>query len=663
VARHKNWNTPEKRARVGQRIKLATEHAGLTLKEMSERVGISPSFIYQYVRGITSVPPEVLERVAAVARVHTDFFDPEKDARVALALPSDLPAPEGDESSTTGADAATRTRVQAELRHLYDLADAYNRPRRSRSKYLSTLEQMLALARTLADRRQEAWGLWQIGRVKLESNDLDEARNDLIAARNLFASEGLEDYHFHTTQDLVMVLSAQGAFQAAEGYLNEMLLNASRDVRWRTLITLGSLRYRQHDYMEALNYFRQAAEQLEQEDPERREREGMPYLMAGLADVVRATGHYEEAMMLWSRCLQQAVNDRRTDVVIESLMEVAQCCQFMGKISEAKQRLEMAVMLASFLFEDEASLGVAQALLANALVAMGSLDEAKDRARASLKIANRVRGARPTILSALALTETLLAAGQWDDALSYAQEALNEAQRTTRTREVGQAREMRARAYLLQFQERHAADDTEEAQKALGRAFAEAAAALDIAQRTESAREQVMAHLTLARCHYFAGEEEDAEREARAARELTEQGAIGLPRLLGREVESLPALLRSPELDLPRLFESRKLNLPGLEWQAHYLEGTLLAKRLGPEHAFAAMRDAARAISRILTGLTASEAASFQKRYPEVVAVFNDLTRFALTDSERQEATALLAVAPWAGSREGTLPALGPAAS
>jgi tetratricopeptide (TPR) repeat protein len=663
VARHKNWNTPEKRARVGHRIRLATQHAGLTLKEMAESIGIAPAFIYQYVRGITSVPPEVLERVAAVARVNTDFFDPEKDERSTLALPYDLQAPEGEEIVTAGAEIGTRARIQTELRHLYDLADAYNRPKRSRAKYMSTLEQMLGLARTLEDKRQEAWILWQLGRARLENNDLEEAKSDLLVARSLFADESLEDYHFHTTQDLVMVLSAQGAFQAAESYLNEMLTDASRDVRWRTQITLGSLRYRQHDYVAALHYFRDAAEQLEQEDPERREREGMPYLMAGLADVVRATGHYEEAMMLWSRCLQQAVSDRRTDVVIESLMEVAQCCQLMGRISEAKQQLEKAVMLASFLFEDEASLGIAQALLASVLVAMGSLDEAKERARASLKIANRVRGARPTILSALALTETLLAAGQWDDALSYAQEALDEAQRTTRTREVGQAREMRARAYLLQCQERQAAGDREAAQQALGQAFAEAQAALDIAVKTESTREEVMAHLTLARCHYYQGNEEAAEEEARAARKLTEEGAVGLPRLLGREIDKLPALMRSAELDLPRLFESRKLNLPGLEWQAHYLEGTVRAKRLGPEHAFEAMRDAARAISRILAGLTATEAASFQKRHPEVAAVFNDLSRFALTDSERQEATALLAGAPWANSRESSLPAIGPSTS
>ena len=39
----------------------------------------------------------------------------------------------------------------------------------------------------------------------------------------------------------------------------------------------------------------------------------------------------------------------------------------MGKISEAKHRLELAVVLAGFLFEDEASLANARALLSNVL--------------------------------------------------------------------------------------------------------------------------------------------------------------------------------------------------------------------------------------------------------------------------------------------------------
>lgn len=654
MARNKNLNTPEKRARVGERIKLAATSAGITLKELAEQVGLSASLIYQYVRGITSIPQDVLERIATVCRVNTNFFDPDKDARSTLALPAE--ADSEDEHGTSVLEAGGRPRIQAELRHLHQILQVQTAPRKGRAAYFSTLDQMLSLARAISDRRQEAWVIWQMGRAHFDGSDLSEARRLLTQARDMFAAEGLEEYRFHVTQDLVMALVEQGEFAKAEAHLQELLECGDRDLRWRTLITLGNTRHRQHDFEGALHYFIQAAEQLERMDPEDRDRVGMPHLMFSLADIVRATGHYEEALALWSRCLQQAIQDRKTDICVESLMEMAQCCQTMGKISEAKQRLEMAVVLAGFLFEDEARLSVAHALLANVLVAMGSLDAAKENARRSLRIANKVGAARSTILSALALTETSLVAGQWEDALDYAQEALDEAKRTGRTREMAQAKEMRARAYLREFEERHNVEDDAKASVALGRAFAEAAEALDIATRAEAIRERIAAHIALARCYVYEGKEDKAIAESQAAAALTQQGGANLQRLIGKDAERIPALLRSSEIDLPRIFAARKLNIPGLEWQAHYLEGALLAKTQGPEAAFAAMRDAARCVGQILAEMTPNEAATFKARYPEIGGVFTDLSRFALTEADKSEATALLTAYSW-GQPE-ALPAL-----
>ncbi len=648
--RQSRLNTPEKRARVGERIKIAATQAGLTLKELSERAETTPALVYQYVRGITSVPPETLENIARVTRVHTDFFDPEKDARSSLALPTDAPVGEGQPLTRMTTEPATRARIQAELRHLHQLAEAQDFPKRNRPAYMATLEQMLSLARTLENRQQEAWVLWRLGCSYIEDNNLEEAKQTILVARELFADEGMEEYHAHATQDLAHALSNQGEFEAAEHYMEALVKSINRDVRWRALIMLGSLRYRQHDYEGALRYFGRAAEQLEDAEPETRDGEGMPRLMLHVADVVRATGHYEEAMMLWSRCLQQAAVERKADQFLESLMEIAQCCQIMGRISEAKQRLELAVVLASFLFEDEARLSVARAMLAEVLVAMGSLDEAKENARTSLRIANQVRGARQTILSTLALAETNLAAGQWEDALVYAQEALNEAKRTGRTREVAQAYELRARAHLRHHEEALTAGASDEAQEALDKAFADGGLAYDLAARSESAREMAAARLTLARCSFRKGDEATAEREAREVLTMTQSGAVGLTRLLGNAAEqTLPALLRSPMLDLPALFTGRRLNLPSLEWQAHYLEGTVLAKRLGPDAAFSAMREAAKAIARLVSGLTQAEAATFQERHPEVKSVFQDLKRYAVTEAAKEESEALLESARWTG--------------
>jgi benzoyl-CoA reductase/2-hydroxyglutaryl-CoA dehydratase subunit BcrC/BadD/HgdB len=82
--------------------------------------------------------------------------------------------------------------------------------------------------------------------------------------------------------------------------------------------------------------------------------------------------------------------------------------------------------------------------------------------------------------------------------------------------------------------------------------------------------------------------------------------------------------------------------MPNLEWQAHYLKGTLLAKRLGPQAGYESLRDAAKLVTRVLSAMTPAETATFQQHNPEVLAVFDDLNRFAITDASRTEVRAIL---------------------
>src|SRR5260370_19671886 len=137
---------------------------------------------------------------------------------------------------------------------------------------------------------------------------------------------------------------------------------------------MGSVGDRQDDYEGALGFFRRAAEGLAQSKPELREQEGIPLLMTHIADVANATGHYDAAMSLWAGCLQKAAADRKPDIFLEALMEIGQCCRITGRLGEAKNRLEMAKVLASFLFEDEGRLSIARSLLAETQVMLGDLD-------------------------------------------------------------------------------------------------------------------------------------------------------------------------------------------------------------------------------------------------------------------------------------------------
>ena len=586
-----------------------------------------------------------------------NFFDPDADARTTFALPSDLPAPANAAIVSRIPEPATQDRLRVEYRHLYELAQAHNAPKRNRAAYIASLEQMLGLARAADNRHQEAWALATLGRAHIENNHPEEALQSLNAAREIFTADGMQEYSALAALDLAYLLNDLGRFDAAESYLQEVIRIGNPDLRWRGLISLGSVRFRQNQYGEALNYYRQAAETLETTDGVQRE-EGLLELRNHIADVVRVTGHYEEAMGLWMDCLQQAASERKAEAFLESLMEVARCCQLMGRINEAKQRLEMAVVLAGLLFEDEARLGIARALLSDVLTAMGALDEARENARAAIRIAAKSGGARSAIVSALALAESLLAAGQWEDALSYSGEALDEAKRTRRTREEAQTHEIRARAYLLQATETERLDSLSLTQKVLDSAFDEARTALQQATQADAVKERIAAHLTLARCHLLAGEDDAAMEHLRSAQELGDHGAVGLKRLLGANAENLSEILRGESLDLPGRFAERRVPLPALEWQNYYLQGTLLARQFGDHAAFGAMSDAARAVGRILAELSPADTVRFAQRHPEIGQLFHDLQQSALSDLEKSEATRLLTLAHWIPSVEGSPRAL-----
>ncbi len=647
--RQAKLNTPEKRARVGERIKVAATQSGLSLKELAQACETKPSMIYQYVRGITSIPPDLIERIAAVTRVHTDFFDPEKDGRSAFGLPADQPSPEGGISvlNSGGAEPASRNRIGMELKQLMTLATAQSHPQRDRAAYRSSLEQILALTRATGNAKQEAIALYKLACLKVEESDFAGAEQNFLTSRDIFQSENSEENHQMLTLALADAYLHQGSFDTARGYLDELALGHDPNVLYRTHLEMGMLSFRQHDHAGALKSFCRAAEYLEKIEPEKRSSEALLSLIGNIADIVRAAGHYEEAIMLWSRCLQQATTERKADAFLESIVEIAQCCTLMGRIGEAKQRLELASVLAGFLFEDESRLSIARALLAEVLVTLGHLDSAKENARAALRIANKVRSARPTILACMALAETYLAAGQWGDTLDYTQEALDEAKSSRRAREIAQIRELRSRAFLRKEEDLRKDGNTTGAHEALRQAFAEAGMAMEFATKADSVAEQVSVHLALARCHFRQEDGEAAEREAHSALELTSEGGVSLQRLLGEDANHLPALMLSPEIDLPRLFAGRRVHLPFLEWQALYMEGTLRATRLGPGEGFASIRDAAQTLTRMLATLTQSEAVHFQQRHPEVADVFAKLSQFALSEGDRQETTLLLESARW----------------
>lgn len=645
--RQRKVTSPEKRARIGERIKLAALQAGMTLKALSEAIGINQPLVYQYVRGITNVPLEVLERVASATGVTLEFFDPDVDTRSALAIPA-----QADKDAAALADPA---RLALDMRHLQELADAYDSSTRNLPALTHALHELLALCRVRGDRKREAWVEWRLGDAFREAGEFEAARDHLIAARDLFTELELEDYRTRAIFDLAAVQAELGDTEAALHAYGEVATCGTHKLRWHALVNVGGLHYRQHRFEDALRAYAEAARALEELGEEEREAEGLPFIMSGIADIARDTGHYNAAIHLWNQTLAQSTENRQADVYIEALINIAECCSYVGRISEARQRLEQAVALASFLYSDQQRLSVARSLLSDVLRVLGALEDSQREARAAMRIASRSGGPRGVISANLSLAESALAQGRFDQALAHAEEAISEASRAARRLDLVAARNLRARILA----ERGIASEDGSRQALLEEALEEANRALAAASRLDAAREMMVAHITLARAQLELGRDEAAEAAARAAVEIAESGAIGLVRLLGDEAENLPDTLKQGSLDLRSVFAGRGLDVPALEWQAHYLQGRVLARLQEPEAAFVSMLDAVRALGRLFAGLSVEDAARFHEAHPQLMAVFNDVARYALTDEDRQAANALissLSTAP--GGRLRDLPSL-----
>ena len=613
-------------------MKTACAQAGISLKRLAEMVDVNQGVIYQYVRGIVAIPVETMQRIVERTGVPIEFFDPEV-APIASGAGAEVAESVSRELETTTSTA----RIKLEMEHLKQLREAQLYPKRNRIGYLSSMEQMLALARATDNKKQEAWIMWQIGRMRLEENNIDSAIETIVNARRIFVQENMQEYDDHAAMDLAAAYESCGRLEDARRCLQAIADTESPEIQWRVHVSLGALHYKMHQNEEALECFCMAAEHIENLSENEREHEGMTFLMSAIAEVARAAGHQESAVLLWSQCMQRSTDDRMASHFLEAVMGIAQTLQDMGKLSEAKQRLELAVMLAGFLFDDDARLSVARGLLADVLVAMGAVDDARDNARLAQKLVYRARGAQPTIVSALSLAETSLAVDNWRDALDYSQEALDEAKRTLRTREVSRARELRSRAMLKGAQIRIAAGDTAGSNELLTKAIAEATSALDHALRADAVKETMAARLALARCYAARGDAERAETEVQAALLLSSEGAVGLQRMLGSTTRDLPKLLKSGNLDLNALFATRSVFVPSLEWEAHYLNGCLLSRRLGPAAGFESLKIAANLVKQVLQTLPPVEATRYINYHTEIRAIFSDLKKFASSEEALAE--------------------------
>jgi tetratricopeptide (TPR) repeat protein len=458
----------------------------------------------------------------------------------------------------------------------------------------------------------------------MDAAQYEEAALHLNQAVWMFNEQGLEEHRQVAVLDLGAVQMETGAMDAALDRAREVAETGGPETRWLALLNAGAVHYRRQQFSDAVRSFCDAATALEEVGDADKITEGMPLLLTHLADVAKDTGHYESALKLLSKAVDQATEKRQPDVYMESLLTMAKCSQALGRLSDAKRQLEQAVVLAGFLFEDHNRLGVAKSMLAEILVALGELDAAKEQARSAVRIANRVGGPRGIALASLALACIALSSGQYSDARDHADDAIVESQRARRLHEQAMARSLKARASLglaAQGIEGMILDAESEARRAV-----------QVADQSGAVRERALARLTLARVLSEASRGEQSEAILQEVVVLLQSGAASLEDLLG-DSPKIPMLLQSATVDLRRVFADSRVEAPQIEFETKVLQGRLP----GAGNALEPLRDAAAALTRLLAGLTAEDAVRYGKANPDTDVLYREFSRLAATDDDRRQ--------------------------
>ncbi|MGC8667950.1 MAG: helix-turn-helix domain-containing protein [Chthonomonadales bacterium] len=619
---------PETRSRVGERIKVAAASAGISLKDLAIALGLRPVKMYQYVRGVTSVPPDVLDGICERTNVTLEFFDPDRDARSAFAAAANAELPL---EVVGGAD-----RASGQLRQLELLANAYDEPRRNPNALASVLHEMLGVAKVLSDRKAEAVVLARLGRVECETGNLSNGRIHLTLAKELFAILDMERHVASTALDLAACALEEEDYDGAIEQARVVGEAGPAEVRWRGHLAMARAHLAAHRKDLALRAILEAGRTLEKAEGEYGTPEGIAALTDVTAALALATGHLQPALSLWTRRMREAGEAKDLGHFLDALLPAVQVLLWMGRPQEARKHLDLAVTLGSFLETEIARSSLAQSLLAEVLAWVGPAGRAKDLARSAYRLALKAQLPRVETVASNAMASAYYVAGQYDDAASNASDAIAGAENSLgRTLDVVRARLILARTLL-------AMAGGEGASSTLRDALQQAERAREASERHHAPLYRLEAALMVARCAMAVGDMEKAAAAAAEAMELLRNGASDLADLMGDEEPAIPAILQLPELNLAEVFTGSVLDAPGLAWQAQYLTATLNGKR-GGRMDFDTLREAAQTLAGMLAGMDREEAVTYVRRVsfgekPEAARLLEDLLKAARTAEERQQA-------------------------
>jgi transcriptional regulator with XRE-family HTH domain len=467
--------TPLVDADVGTRLRKAANEAGITLRELGERLNVSRPTIYAYASGTLRVPDSRLERLSEILGKPTTYFrpasaddlDPSSEARQALNLIEALMAPPD--------------------------------PERALETALTVIQQSDE-ARNPGIRAEF---LRRAGNARALTGDHLGALRNLDDALHIFAAAGREEDAARCSQTLGLCYIALGRLETAEECFRHSERCLPAGERWKGTTSLASLAERRGDYGLA----EAKLSSLVADD-------GLPwlaqvYVRATYASMTCTRGFWRSGLALSEAALGEATEAGATDQVNELMIAVARAYTALGRYDEAWTMHVRAQDVATSL-RDQARLNYNAAARAQLAVRLADHKAARDEAVSVLATSLERQHLRAESLARLVLAEASLALGSFSEAQAHAVQAKVHSTRNAYPVAFVQASALLAFSYL-------AAGDP-------GSGLAEAQAAEPHSEGLGEAKAMLLA--AQAACLRGLGKDHEAERQQALAEAAAGESGI-----------------------------------------------------------------------------------------------------------------------------------------
>lgn len=328
---------------IGRRLREAANDAGMTLRELGDKMGVSRPTIYAYASGALKMNERRIQQAAQITGRPAGFFEPRNvedlDPRSSMIqsfkLIDALLAPPSPAKATDAAREALESNKEAETPAI----------------------------------RAEL--LRRLGNSLTQTGDYVGAIRQLEAALVIFDSEGARDKQALCLQTLGVCYISLGQVEQARKCFEEALVNHDDQTKWKAEIALAALAERVGDFEEAEAQLSRLLDNPTLDDV------ALTYVRANYASIVCARGRWKSGYSQTETALESAFATSLNDQIAELLVQSALALTWLGRLEEATLMVVRARDVA-FTVKDEARATLADVAKASLIYAFRKHDEARE---------------------------------------------------------------------------------------------------------------------------------------------------------------------------------------------------------------------------------------------------------------------------------------------